>query len=265
MPRPIWTGNVSFGLVNIPVRLVMAVRRTEIAFHQLHGKDNMRLRQRLVCPADGEEVSGDDIVKGYEIAPDQYVLVEPDELEALAPERSRNLDITDFVDQDGIDPLYYDRPYYLLPEEDAERPYSLLVQAMKQAHKVGIAKFVMRHKEYLAALRPVEGLIVLEVMRFASEVIPAAEVKPLPLQEKVDERQLKVADELIATLATNFNPAQYHDEYTEKVEQLLQHKAEGKQIVTPPVPEREPTEAVDLLAALEQSLAAARDRQAAPA
>lgn len=265
MARSIWTGVISFGLVSIPVRLVTAVRSTDIRFHQLHEKDGVRLKQRLVCPADEQEVSGAEIVKGYELAPDQYVIVDPDELDALAPESSRALDITDFVDLESIDPIYYDRPYYLLPGDNADKPYSLLVQAMERAKKVGIAKFVMRQKEYLAALRPVDGAICLEIMHFAGEVVPVKELDGLPKAQEMDERQLKVANQLIDALAGDFDPEKYKDEYRDKVEHMLEEKAKGKEIVTPPAFEPKPTEAVDLLKALEESLKTAREKQKAPA
>ena len=264
LSRLIWIGTISFGLVNISVRLVTAVRRTEISFHQLHQKNGVRLRQKLVCPADQEEVSREDIVRGYEIAPDQYVIVEDAELEAIAPEGSRSMDITDFVDLSQIDPVYYDRPYYLLPAENAERPYHLLVRAMEDAGKVGIAKFVMRQKEYLAALRPVRGAICLEIMHFADEVIPIDDLE-VPEKVEVDERQLKVAHQLIEALVSDFDPDKYHDEYTERVRELIARKAEGEIIKPPPVSEALPTEPVDLLAALEASLKTARERQPQPA
>lgn len=265
MARPIWTGTISFGLVSIPVRLVMAVRSTDIRFHQLHGKDGVRLKQRLVCPADEHEVSGKEIVKGYEIAPNQYVIVDPKELDSFAPESSRTLDLTDFVDLESIDPIYYDRPYYLLPGEDAGKPYSLLVQAMERAKKVGIAKFVMRQKEYLAAIRPVEGALCLEIMHFGGEVVPVKELDGLPKKHELDERQLKVANQLIDALAGEFDPEKYKDEYRGKVEHMLKEKAKGKEIVTPPAVEHKPTEAADLLKALEESLKSAREKQATPA
>ena len=264
MARSIWTGTISFGLVNIPVKLITAVKSTDIRFHQLHEKDGVRLKQRLVCPADEQEVSGDEIVKGYEIAPDQYVIVDPEELEALAPQSSRALDITDFVDLESIDPIYYDRPYYLLPGENAAKPYSLLVQAMEKAKKVGIAKFVMRQKEYLAALRPVQGALCLEIMHFAGEVVPPESLEGIPDAAQVDERQLKVANQLIEALAGDFEPEKYHDEYREKVEQMLEEKAKGHEVVIPPQVESKPTKAVDLLAALEESLKTAREKTGVP-
>lgn len=261
MPRAIWTGNISFGLVNIPVRLVTAVREHEIRFHQLHEKDGVRLRQRLICPAEDKEVDRKDVVKGFEIAPDQYVIVEAGELEKFLPEASRNIDISDFVDLADIDPVYYDRPYYLLPEENAARSYHLLVRVMDKAKKVGIATFVMREKQYLAALRPVQGALCVEIMRFADEVVPVSDLEGVPGNLKVDEKQLKVADQLIAALAGPFDPSKYKDEYQEQVKELLKKKAKGKQIVVPPAVEVQPTKASDLLAALEQSLKAAKERE----
>ena len=261
MPRAIWTGNISFGLVNIPVRLVTAVREHEIRFHQLHGKDGVRLRQRLICPADDVEVDRKDVVKGFEIAPDQFVVVEEGELEKFIPESTRSIDISDFVDMAEIDPVYYDRPYYLLPEESAARAYHLLVKAMQKAKKVGIAKFVMREKEYLAALRPVGDALCLEIMRFADEVVPASDLEGVPGDLKIDEKHLKVADQLIEALAGEFDPAKYKDEYQEQVKELLQKKAKGKKIVTPEAVEIAPTKATDLLKALEESLKAASKRE----
>jgi DNA end-binding protein Ku len=183
----------------------------------------------------------------------------------LAPESSRALDITDFVDLESIDPIYYDRPYYLLPGEDAGKPYALFVEAMEKAKKVGIAKFVMRQKEYLAALRPSEGALCLEIMHFAGEVVPVKELEGLPKKQEIDERQLKVANQLIEALASDFDAGKYKDEYRDKVEHMLEEKAKGKEIVTPLAVEHKPTEAVDLLKALEESLKTAREKQATPA
>ena len=264
MARPIWTGTISFGLVNIPVKLVTAIRVREIRFHQLHAKDGVRLRQRLICPADEVEVSDKEIARGYELAPDQYVIVQDDELEALVPESSRALDITDFVDLESIDPIYYDRPYYLLPGENADKPYALLVQAMEAARKVGIAKFVMRQKEYLAAIRPVDGALCLEIMHFAGEVVPVTSLDEVPQQAEVDERQLKVANKLIEALAGEFDPDKYRDEYRGRVMEMLEEKAKGKEIITPHAAPAKPTYAADLLKALEESLKTAREKQEAP-
>ena len=260
MPRALWSGAISFGLVSIPVKLFGAVRDRGVHFHLLHAADGMRLRQKLECPADGEEVTPDDIVKGYEINPDQYVIVHSDELDSLAPKASRAIEILDFVNLAEIDPVYYQHPYFLVPEEQAARPYSLLVRAMGDSGKTGIGKFVMRNKEYLAALRPVGGLICLQTMHFADEVVGAAEAAELPGQQEPSERELSIAMQLIDALASPFEPEKYHDEYRESVMELVESKAEGQEIVVPPAVE-EPGKVIDLMSALEQSLARARDKK----
>jgi DNA end-binding protein Ku len=265
MARPLWKGAISFGLVNVPVELVPAVSHQEIRFHELHDKDQTRLRQRMICPKDDEEVTGEHTVRGYEIAPDQYVLLKPGEIEALAPESSRALVISDFVPLAQIDPVYYERPYYLRPGAGAERAYRLLVEAMTAAGRVGIAKFVMHRREYLAALRPVGELLCLEIMRFADEVLPAAKIEAPAA--KVPEKERAVAEQLIAALASDFEPARYKDEYRDQVRDLLAKKAKGKVIAPPAPPEEEPGEVIDLLAALEASVSQARqakERSAKP-
>src|SRR4051812_10515240 len=188
MPRSMWSGSISFGLVNVPVKLFIAVREKNIHFHMLHDQDHARLRRKMVCEADGKEVHPEHIVRGYEIAPDRYVIVNDRELEALAPKASRSIEIHDFVDIDEIDPLYYDRPYYLAPGEHATKSYRLLVEAMQKSKKVAIATFVMREKEYLAALRPVNGVICLTTMHFSDEVLPARDVAGVTNGNKVDDR-----------------------------------------------------------------------------
>jgi DNA end-binding protein Ku len=155
MPRAIWTGAISFGLVNVPVKLYSAVSKKSVRFHQLHAEDGVRIQQKRVCPADGQEVAWEEIVKGYEISPDRYVVVTPEELEALDPKKTKTIDIEEFVDLEEIDPLYYDHPYYLLPGQGAAKPYKLLADAMKEANKVAIARVVIRTKEQLVAIRPI--------------------------------------------------------------------------------------------------------------
>src|SRR5919206_2397708 len=154
MPRSIWTGAISFGLVNVPVKLYSAVSKKTVRFHQLHEKDGVRIQQKRFCPADGEEVSYDQIVKGYEITPDQYVVVTPEELESLEPRKTKTIDIEDFVDLEEIDPIYYDHPYYLVPDKGAAKAYGLLLKAMRESGKVAIARVVLRSKEQLVAIRP---------------------------------------------------------------------------------------------------------------
>ncbi len=259
MARAIWSGAISFGLVNIPVKLFSAVRDTNIHFHMLHGKDGVRVRQQLVCPLDDEEVERDEVVKGYEVNPDQYVVVSSEELEDLAPKASRMIEILDFVGLSEIDPLYYQHPYYLVPDEQAGKAYGLLVSSMKDSKRVGIGKFVMRGKEYLGALRPVGEVLVLETMHFADEVVALSDLdEEMPEAAEPREREMKLAGQLIDTLAASFDPAQYRDDYRESVMDLINAKAEGKEYVMPP-PVEEEGKVIDLMAALEKSLSRARD------
>ena len=258
MPRSIWTGAISFGLVNVPVKLYSAVSKKTVRFHQLHDKDGVRIQQKRVCPVDGEEVAYDHIVKGYEITPEQYVVVEPAELEAIEPRKTKTIDIEDFVDLDDIDPLFYDHPYYLLPGTGAGKPYKLLVDAMEDAGKVGIARVVIRQKEQLVALRPAgDGVLAMQTMNFADEV-----VSPDKFDEKPDadvdtsKRELDMAKQLIDSLSSEWDPSKYKDTYRERVLELIEQKAEGKEIAVQPVEEPEPVP--DLMAALEASVKAAR-------
>ena len=172
MPRAIWSGAISFGLVNIPVKLYSAVSRKTVRFHQLDRADNQRIQQKRVNPRTGEEVPYENLVKGYEICPDRYVVITPEELEALEPKKTRTIDIEDFVDSTEIDPIYYDHPYYLAPDTGADKAYKLLLEAMKESGKVAIARVVIRSKENLVAIRPLGGVLAMETMLFADEVVP---------------------------------------------------------------------------------------------
>jgi DNA end-binding protein Ku len=260
MPRSIWGGAISFGLVNVPVKLYTAVRKKDVRFHQLHAPDGARISQKRVCSADGAEVAFEDIVKGYEIAKGQYVLVEPDELDSLDPETTHTIDIEDFVQLDQIDPLFFDASYYVLPDARGEKAYRLLLEAMRDAGKVGIAKVVMRSKQYLVAVRPVGEALVMSTMNFADEVVPQSELDGLPgPAENVTERELAMASQLIESLSTAFDPTRYEDTYREKVLALIERKAQGQELVAQPEA-KVATPVVDLMAALEASLAAARTK-----
>ena len=258
MPRPIWSGAVSFGLVNVPVKLTTAQSPKDVRFNQLDGKDGTRIATKRVRPDTGEEVPYERLVKGYEIAPSRYVVIEPSELEALDPKASRTIDIEEFVSLDEIDPLYFEKGYYLTPDKGAEKAYALLAKAMETTGRVAIARFVMRTKQYLAAIRAKGGALVLSTMLYADEVT-SAEQLDLPDVEKVtpSEREVKMAEQLIESLSTEFDPARYKDEHREKVLALIEAKAEGQEVVTSATAE-EPTRVVDLMAALEASLAAAK-------
>lgn len=255
--RPIWTGTITFGLVNIPVKLHTAVREQRISFHMLHDQDNVRLRRKMICPAENKEVHPEHIVKGYEIHKDQYVIISPEDIENCGPKSTKTIEITDFVDLDDIDPVYYDRPYYVSPQPAAARSYRLLLDAMTRSKKVGISKLVMHDKEYLAALRPLENVICLHTMHFGNEVVAANDIDA-PAEHKANDRELKVAEQLIDSLATDFNPGKYHDEYRDCVMAMIERKAHGEEIVTQPQMEPKPVKAHDLMAALEASLAEAK-------
>ena len=184
MPRAIWTGSISFGLLNVPVKLYSAVSKQTVRFRELREKDGSRVRHKRVAEADGKEVSYDDIVKGYEFAPDQYVTLTRDELSELDPKKTRAIEIQDFVDLDEIDPIYFEHPYYLGPDKGAEKAYALLVAAMKDAHKVAIARFVLRNKENLAAIRPMGDVLTMATMRFADEVTDPKDLRDELFEEK---------------------------------------------------------------------------------
>jgi DNA end-binding protein Ku len=256
MPRAIWSGAISFGLVNIPVKLYSAVSRKTVRFHQLDSADNQRIQQKRVNPRTGEEVPYENLVKGYEIGPDRYVVINPDDLDALAPEKTRTIDIEDFVDLEDIDPMYYDHPYYLAPDTGATKAYKLLLDAMQEAGKVGIGRLVLRSKEHLVAIRPRDGLLTLETMLFADEVMSPDDLDEAPEdgKAKVGKKELEMARQLIDSLSGAFEPEKYSDEYRERVLDMIERKAEGEEVVIEAPPE-EPKKAPDLMAALEASIA----------
>jgi DNA end-binding protein Ku len=263
MPRSIWSGAISFGLVNVPVKLYSAVSRKTVRFNQLNGKTGNRIQQKRVDPETGDEVAYDDIVKGFELTKDRYVVLTPDELDALDPERTRTIDIEDFVALSEIDPVYYDHPYWLVPDKGAAKAYGLLLEAMRDAGKVAIARVVLRSKEQLVAIRPAGAGLMMETMIFADEVVPPEEIDDLPEEKelKVSDRELKMARQLIDSLTSEWEPEQYHDEYREKVLDLIERKAQGEEITVQPEAPK-PARVPDLMAALEASLAAAKKRKA---
>jgi len=257
MPRSIWSGAISFGLVNVPVKLYSAVSRKSVRFHQLHDKDGVRIQQKRVCPADGEEVPYENIVKGYEITPERYVVIEPGELEALDPKRTRAIEIQEFVDLDEIDPIYFDHPYYLAPDKGASKAYRLLLRAMQETNKVAIARVVIRQKESLVAIRATGDVMTMATMVFHDEVVSPETIDELPDEEaEASDREVEMAEQLIGSLTSPFEPEKYHDEYRERVLELIEAKAQGEEIAVQPA--EEPVKVPDLMAALEASLAAAK-------
>jgi DNA end-binding protein Ku len=260
MARAIWSGAISFGLVNIPVKLYSAVSRKTVRFHQLDAESGQRIRQQRINPESGEEVPYEQIIKGYEIGPDRYVTITPDELDALEPQKTRTIDIEDFVELDEIDPIFYDHPYYLAPDTGAGKAYRLLLDAMAEAGKVAIARVVIRSKENLVAIRPHGGVLTMETMLFADEVIPPDSLEELATSDgdqKTSKRELEMAQQLIDSLTSEFEPEKYHDEYRERVLDLIERKAQGETVVVEAPPE-EPKEVPDLMAALEASIASAK-------
>ena len=260
-----WSGAIYFGLVNVPIKLYSAVSKKTVRFHQLNGETGNRIAQKRVDSVTGDEVAYENLVKGYELTRDSYVLINPDELDALDPEKSRTIDIEDFVDLSEIDPIYYDHPYYLVPDKGAAKAYGLLLNAMEASGKVAIARVVLRSKEQLVAIRPAGDLLMMETMIFHDEVVPTDDLDEIPSAKdlKTSDRELKMAQQLIDSLSSDFEPSKYHDEYREKVLELIEAKAEGQEITVAPAAE-EPAKVPDLMAALEASLAAVRSDDDAP-
>ena len=259
MPRAIWSGAISFGLVNIPVKLYSAVSRKTVRFHQLERESNQRIQQKRVNPETGEEVPWENLVKGYEIGPDRFVVLTPEELEAVQPEKTRTIDIEDFVDLDQIDPIYYDHPYYLAPDKGASKAYRLLLDAMKEAGRVAIARVVIRSKEHLVAIRPRDDVLTLETMLFSDEVVPPESLDEISGDGavKTTKKELQMAQQLIDSLSGEFEPEKYRDEYREQVLEMIERKAQGEEIVVEAPPE-EPKKVPDLMAALEASIKASK-------
>ena len=249
---------MSFGLVNVPVKMTTATSAKDVRFHQLHDADNGRISQKRVCSLDGEEVEYSHIVKGYDLGGGRYVVVEPEELASIDVEATRNIDIEEFVDLADIDPVYFEKSYYLVPDGRAEKPYALLVETMQRCGKVALGRFVLRTKQYLAALRARDGVLVLSTMLYPDEVVDPGELEvPSAANTAPRERAPNMAAQLVESLSAEFDPGKYHDEYREKVLAMIEAKAEGE-IVTQPEPAVEAAPVVDLMAALEASLARAK-------
>jgi DNA end-binding protein Ku len=261
MARPIWSGSISFGLVNVPVKLYSATSPKELRFHMLHDKDGGRIQQKRICSLDGQEVPWEHILKGFEISKGRYVSVTREELEAFNPRATKTIEIEDFVELAQIDPIYYETTYYLVPDKGAAKPYALLTEAMKRAGKVGVARFVLRTKQYLAAVRAIGRALALSTMLYADEVVSQEELEGLPdARTKPGERELKMAEQLVESLSGEFDITKYKDEYREQVLALLEKKAQGEEIVAAPAAEEPRGKVVNLMDALQKSLAAARER-----
>ncbi len=261
MPRAIWSGSISFGLINIPVKLFSAVTERSVRFNQIDTRNGARIRTRKVNAEDGSEVPADVIAKGYEISKGRYVLVTEDELASLQPRATHTIDLQEFVDLDSIDPMYFDGAYWVAPDDRAGKPYSLLVEAMEQAGKVAIARFVMRAKQYVAVMRPREGRLVLSMMVYEDEINPATEIPEFDQLSDVEisDRELTMAEQLIESLSAEFQPSEFHDGYREELMDLIHAKDAGEERVIAAVEGPEEDKVIDLMAALEASVAAARE------
>lgn len=257
MARAVWSGSISFGLVNVPVQMFAATRPKDISFSLLRKSDHAHIQYKKVSATDGKEVPAQEIVKGYEIEPDKFVTLSEEELASLQPERSRNIAIEKFVDMKALECLYFDRTYFLGPEKNAEKAYALLNEAMKETKKVAIAKIVMNHKEHMVALRPQNNTIALYTLYYADEVSSPDEVENLPDKKALpNKKEMAIAAQLIDAISGPFDLAEYRDERREKIVELAEKKAAGKTIETSPPVMKAAKNVVDLMGALKASLEA---------
>lgn len=265
MARPTWSGSISFGLVNVPVKAYTAVRDHDVHFNQLEKKTGARIRNRKVSETTGKEVDSDDIAMGFEVRKGRYVTFDKGELDELRPESTRAIEVTDFVDLDAVDPIYYERTYWLGPADDAGKAaYQLLLAAMEDTQKVAIGTVVMRNKQYLAAIRPLDNALAMSTMRFADEVVPRAEVDGVPARRsKPEPKALKLATQIVDSLSGEWKPEQYHDTYAEELRTRIARKEKGKDVVAGDEGTTAPdAKVLDLMEALEKSVSSAKDRRA---
>jgi DNA end-binding protein Ku len=257
-----WKGTLTFGLVSVPVKLYNATVDRSVRFHQLHAADHARIVQRRFCSAEGEEVPYGEIVKGYEIAPGRHVVIEPEELATLEPAFTRTIEVEDFVQLDEIDPIYFDRPYFLVPGTGGARPYRLLLEALRDTGKVAIARVVLRSRQQLVAIHPRADVLRMTTMNFADEILATAALEELQEADtQVDERELEIARKLVDSIARPFDLANYHDTYREAVLELIDRKAGGEQVALEPPAREEELQAPDLMSALEASIEQVRARR----
>jgi DNA end-binding protein Ku len=259
MPRPVWSGTISFGLIAIPIKLYHGVSKKSVSFNQLDDRTMSRIRLKKVSAETGEDVPDDHIVKGYELSKGRYVVVDPDELEPFIPSATKSIDLEEFVDLVEIDPVYFDTPYIVAPDK-TPKPYVLLAQAMEAAGKVAIGRFVMRNKQYVAALRAQDGKLLMSTMVFADEVVKIDQIDELAALDEIDvsSKEVKMAEALVESLSAAFEPEKYRDEYRVQVLDLIERKAGGEEFELPAAAAAAP-KVVDLMAALEASVKAAKD------
>jgi DNA end-binding protein Ku len=261
MARPTWKGSISFGLVNMGVKAFSAVRDHEVHFHQLDKKSGARVRNVKVSGKSGDPLDKDDIEMGYEVRKGKYVTFSRSELNDLQPASTRTLEVSDFVALEDVDPIYYERTYWLVPDgEGADRAYRLLLAAMEDEQRVGIGTVVMRNKQYLAAIRPLEGALAMSTLRFADDIVGKSEIDGIPRKAKVDAKERKLASQIIDALASDWKPSRYKDTYTDELRKRIERKEKGKDVVD----EAEEQETVDtsnvtdLMAVLQESVERAK-------
>lgn len=248
----IWKGSISFGLVHIPVKLFAATENKNVSFRQLHEKCHTPIKYEKVCPSCETEVSQEDIVKGYEYEKGKFVILNEEELDVLAQKKNKHIEIVDFIKLEEIDPIYFNRSYYLGPHEHGEKAYSLLQKAMQDSQKVAIAKIMLRAKEHLAAIRVYEQALVLETIHYPDEIRRAENIPGLRDDIQISDKEMEMALQLVEQLTTTFDPEKYTDEYRERVKELVQNKVSGNEVkIAPEVPQ---TDITNLMEALQQSI-----------
>ncbi len=260
--RPIWKGAISFGLISIPVRLYSAVESKTLKFHLLHEEDGGRIKYKRECAKCGKEVSWDDIIKGYEYSKDHYVTFSDEELEALDIESIKAIDVVSFVPLEDIDPIYFNKTYYVAPEGSGIKAYKLLAEALEAEGQVGVAKVALRDKEHLSTIRLKDGVFVLETMYWPDEIRPA-EFEELDKRVEVRDQEVKMARQLIQQLSDSFKPEEFADEYRERLQELAEKKVEGEEVTVAAEPEAEPAPVVDIMEALKASVSEAKKRKGA--
>ena len=255
MARAIWKGSISFGLVNIPIALYPATRRGEFKFRLLRKSDLSPVSYKRVAEKDGKEVPWDQIVKGYEYEKGKYVVLKDEDFERVDLEATQTVDIQDFVDQEEIDPIFFYKPYYLEPQKGGDKAYALLRDALKDSNKVGIAKVVIKTRQYLAGVKPEDGVLVLELMHFADELADPGKLH-VPKKTEVGKREMNMAKSLIDSMSSKWNPEKYRDDYREALMEVIEEKVEagGKEIEEKPKKARKPTNVIDLVSVLQKSL-----------
>jgi DNA end-binding protein Ku len=252
MARSIWNGTITFGLIAVPIKVHSATESHTIHFHQVHESDGARIMQKRICSKEGKEVAYEDVAMGYEVRGGQFVMLKKDEIDAAAGDRSHTIELEQFVDPAEVDPVFYNRTYYLGAGEDGEDAYRLLLDALRRAKRSGIGRWVFHNREYLVAVRAGEDLLVLHTMRFADELVAVDKLDVPKPSRKPDRRELEMAERLVDSLNKRFRPGSFSDSYRDRVAEMIKRKAKGEEIE---LPEREDVEAPDdLMAALEASL-----------